>query len=94
MLQAIHIYLTNKFCSLVPGLSPHTNKTFSILQVMESWARPGNEAMNSVASTILFMHLQYPAAYESPGIFSLTKCHVTITPFSEKLGMCSKLADS
>ena len=53
----------------IPRLSPHMTKNFSVLQVTESWAEPGNDAMNSLATTIV--HLQYPAAQ--------TKSHVTIS---------------
>ena len=64
-----HIYPTNKLCTLVPRLSPRMNKNFSVLQVTESWAGLGNDAINSVASTIV--HLQYPAAQ--------TKSHVPVS---------------
>ena len=44
---------TNEFCGLVmfPVLPTH-NQNFSVLQATESWAEPGNEAMNSVSSNI------------------------------------------
>jgi len=40
----------NPDSSLVPRLSPCASEKFSILQAMESWAGPGNEATQTVAT--------------------------------------------
>ena len=79
-----HIYPTNELCTLVPRFSPHMTKNFSVLQVTESWAGPGNDAMNSVASTIV--HLQYPAAQTKSHVtISLNSCTKTVVSLSAKL---------
>ena len=63
----------------------------------ESWAGPGNKAMNSVASTIV--RLQYPGAHESPRqsskfSFAETKSHVMISLNSHREKLSSLIKTS